>query len=62
MIQEMGITKAELARELGVSRAYVTMIVNGKRKPSKEIVNKLDSMHLTFNQGVAGSKPARLTS
>jgi transcriptional regulator with XRE-family HTH domain len=35
------ITKAELARQLGVSRAYITMLCNGKRMPSKEIVNKL---------------------
>ncbi len=35
------ITKAELARQLGVSRAYVTMLANEKRKPSEEIVNKL---------------------
>lgn len=34
-------TKAELAKQLGVSRAYVTMLVNRKGKPSKEAVNKL---------------------
>jgi len=34
------ITEAELARQLGVSRAYVTMLGNGRRKPSKEVVNK----------------------
>ena len=35
------ITKAELARQLGVSRAYLTMLANGKRKPSEEVVNKI---------------------
>jgi transcriptional regulator with XRE-family HTH domain len=35
------ITKAELARQLGVSRAHVTMLANGKRKPSEEVVNKI---------------------
>jgi transcriptional regulator with XRE-family HTH domain len=34
-------TKAQLARQLGVSRAYVTMLANGKRKPSQKIVNKI---------------------
>jgi len=34
------ITEAELALQLGVSRAYVTMLGNGRRKPSKEVVNK----------------------
>ena len=34
------ITDAELALQLGVSRAYVTMLGNGRRKPSMEFVNK----------------------
>ena len=69
------ITKSELARQLGVSRAYVTMIANGKRKPSEDIVNKLNSLSfetnqivnkteansLTLNQQVTGSIPVRLT-
>ena len=68
------ITKSELARQLGVSRAYVTMIANGKRKPSEDIVNKLNSLSfetnqivnkteansLTLNQQVGGSSPPRL--
>jgi transcriptional regulator with XRE-family HTH domain len=37
-------TKAEIARQLGVSRAYITMITNGKRKPSQDIVNKVNSL------------------
>ena len=43
------ITKAELARQLGVSRAYITMIANGKRKPSREVVNKLDSIGVNIS-------------
>mgnify|MGYP001122431904 CR=1 FL=1 len=64
-------TKAELARKLGVSRAYVTMLSNGTRKPSRKIVNKLKETGLTvnkiksdlrtFNPLVAGSNPARPT-
>ena len=41
--------KAGLARQLGVSRAYMTMITNGKRKPSNDVVNKLGSI-LVNNQ------------
>ena len=75
-------TKAELARKLGVSRTYVTMITNGKKKPSQRVLDRLTALgltanlkvnaetsggplaqlaeHLTFNQVVAGSRPARL--
>ena len=69
------ITKAQLAKELGVSRAYITMIANGKRKPSQNIIKKLKSIYeslvqnvntnkynlLTLNQPVGGSSPPRLT-
>jgi transcriptional regulator with XRE-family HTH domain len=44
MMQGDTITKAQLARELGVSRAYITMIANGKRKPSQSIVDKLNRL------------------
>jgi transcriptional regulator with XRE-family HTH domain len=68
-------SRAELARELGVSRTYVTLLCQGKRQPSRKLVNKLaklqlahdldvdmhKSEYLTFNQGVAGSIPARPT-
>ena len=76
MKQKSLMTKAELARQLGVSRAYITMIANGKRKPSEDIVNKLNSLSfetnqivnkteanlLTLNQQVQGSSPWRLTT
>jgi transcriptional regulator with XRE-family HTH domain len=75
------ITKAELARQLGVSRTYVTLLCQGKKKPSREMADRLAKMgltanldafgqrthgplaqlveHLTFNQGVTGSRPVR---
>jgi transcriptional regulator with XRE-family HTH domain len=70
------ITKADLAEEMGVSRAYITMIANGTRKPSAEFVNKmeslgftmsvnvnnLDSNALTLNQQVTSSILVRLIS
>jgi transcriptional regulator with XRE-family HTH domain len=75
-------TKADIARKLGVSRTYITLLTQGKRKPSKELANKLAKLkltvdikcnqqtggplaqlaeHLTFNQGVTGSRPVRPT-
>ena len=75
MISGIPMSKAELARQLDVSRTYVTLLAQGKRKPSKKIVDKLTQLkltlnssvntcifeHLTFNQGVTGSRPARPT-
>ena len=46
MMQGNMITKAQLARELGVSRAYITMITSGKRKPSKIIADKLNRLNV----------------
>ncbi len=66
IVQGQSMSKAELARELGVSRTYVTLLTQGKRNPSKRIVDRLAQLkltanvtvntgtheHLTFNQGV----------
>ena len=43
------ITKAELARQLGVSRTYITLLSQGKSKPSQQLANKLDDIMLTAN-------------
>ena len=69
--------KADLARQLGVSRTYITLLFNGKRKPSQQLVNKISQLRLThsdsngplaqlaeqltLNQPVTGSSPVRLT-
>ena len=72
----MSISRAELARQLGVSRTYITLLAQGKRKPSQKIADKLAKLKLTANLGVntctheqqtfnllvAGSNPARLTN
>jgi transcriptional regulator with XRE-family HTH domain len=66
-------SRAELARELGVSRTYVTLLCQGKRQLTLKLVNKLAKLqlahdlevdmhkheHTTFNQGVTGSNPVR---
>ena len=45
-------TKAELARQLGVSRTYVTLLKQGKRKPSREMVAQLAELLSTSNVSV----------
>ena len=41
--------KAELARQLGVSRTYITLLAQGKKKPSKNMVDRLAALGLTAN-------------
>ncbi len=86
-VDSLPISKAELAMELGVSRTYVTLLYQGKKKPSKKMADRLAKLgltvnlcdnvgshvgtqygplaqlveHLTFNQGVVGSRPTRPT-
>jgi transcriptional regulator with XRE-family HTH domain len=61
-------TKAELARILKVSPAYVTMISQNKRVPSKKLQRKINRLGLTFDsnflngvQVVVGSNPTAPT-
>ena len=65
----MKLSKAEIARQLKVSPAYVTMVCGGQRNLSKRLqkkVNKLwltnEFMNMTLNQQVTGSIPVRLTN
>jgi transcriptional regulator with XRE-family HTH domain len=64
-------TIAELARQLGVSRTYITLLCNGRRKPSQQIVNKLNQMMFTPEGtgqllhtlvGKGGFEPPRLSA
>jgi site-specific recombinase XerD len=41
------VSKAALARQLGVSRTYVTLLIQGKRRPSQQLANKLQQLQLT---------------
>ena len=36
--------QSQLARELGISKSYLSMIINGQRQGSPEIVGKLSSL------------------
>jgi len=37
-------TQAELAKELGISKSYMSMILNGKREPTGTITKRLSSL------------------
>jgi predicted transcriptional regulator len=41
--------QVELANKLGVSRAYVSMVLSGKKKPSKLIATRLGRMGIEVN-------------
>ena len=60
-IGEQPISKAELARQLGVSRTYVTLLSQGKRNPSKRIVDRLAQLQLTANVTVNTGTHEHLT-
>ena len=64
----MTITKAEFAKKLSISPAYMTMLCSGQRNPSKKLQKKVNKMGLTnefecltFNQVVPSSILGRLT-
>lgn len=42
-------TKAELARIFGVSRGYITLLFQGKKKPSKQMASRLTELELTVS-------------
>ena len=60
-------TQTELARELNVSKAYISMVLSGKKKPSKRVAEKLtnlvnseaeDGLKIRWASAHAGSNPA----
>ncbi len=59
-MKKQTITKAEIARQLGVSRAYVTMLTNGKRKASDDLILKIKE--LTVNKQLRTSVPKSCSS
>jgi len=62
--------QADLAKEVGVSKAYISLLLSGKRKPSKRVAERLKQVNLTVNSecrdglkirwdsALAGSNPA----
>ena len=45
-VQPQEISRAELARRLGVSRTYVTLLLNNQRTPSHQVANKIRQLLL----------------
>lgn len=45
----LGITQSELADRIGVTKAYISLIENGKQAPSKNISKKLDELKKLTN-------------
>jgi len=41
--------QVELAQRLGVSKAYISMVLSGKKKPSKELATRLKRMGIEVN-------------
>jgi hypothetical protein len=65
----MGLSKADLARRLKVTPAYITMVFGGQRVLSRRLQKKVNRLgltnefgNMTLNQQVEGSIPSRLTS
>jgi len=54
-------TKSELAERLGVSRAYITMLSNGKRKITNELTAKIQMMLVNNEVTLSDLKSASLT-
>ena len=44
--------QVDLAKQLGVSKAYVSMVLSGKKKPSKQIATRLKRMGIEVNSQV----------
>ena len=41
------LSKSEIARLLGISRTYVTLLAQGKRQPSQQLANRISQLQLT---------------
>jgi len=64
--------KADIARELGISRSYVTMLAKGERRPSKRLQRKFekltmecsltDTISMVWDHEVGGSNPLTPTN
>jgi len=41
--------QVELAQQLGVSKAYISMVLSGKKKPSKRVAERLREVNFSVN-------------
>ena len=63
ILKDKGLTHQEVADGVGIDRAYFTQIVNGYRRPSPNVAQKLGSF-LGFNwtifyNKICGEKPQK---
>jgi transcriptional regulator with XRE-family HTH domain len=49
--------QTDLAQRLGVSKAYISMILSGKKKPSKRIAAELNKLWVNFGVNSEASNP-----
>ena len=40
--------QVELAQQLGVSKSYISMVMSGKKKPSKRILSRLKKLGVNY--------------
>ncbi|MFC2013859.1 helix-turn-helix domain-containing protein [Chloroflexota bacterium] len=56
--------QVELAKQLGVSKSYLSMILNGQRMPNPELARKISSLEVHKTEPVSpckgGALPAKL--
>ena len=53
--------KSQLAKKLGVSRTYITLLTQGKRQPSQQIANKLSQLGVG-NLGQLGGNNSQVSN
>jgi transcriptional regulator with XRE-family HTH domain len=54
--------QADLAKEVGVSKAYISLLLSGKRKPSKRVAERLKQVNFTVNSESRDGLKIRWTS
>jgi transcriptional regulator with XRE-family HTH domain len=47
MNEDHVLSKAEVAKRLGISRTYVTLLIQQKRQPSSQLVDQMRQLQLT---------------
>ncbi len=54
--------QAELARELNVSKAYISMVLSGKKKPSQRVAERLKKVNFLVNSEAKKGNPKSCSS
>ena len=54
------LNQAQIAKELGVSKAYISMVMSGKKKPSARVTQELTRLGVNFEANSSILSHARL--